>query len=323
MSACVKNRPAVEQVEKWRAMRLPLAKVMFAGVVCSGLVAAAAYTPRVAAQSPSSAGASSAASAQANEKRELLQADTALERALAKGDKIATDQLLDADFAWTDSTGKTQTKAQVLQGIEAGKAPETIHVDNAPTEFLYGQVGVLEVNALRMHVLYVWVKRPAGWRELVYQEVESRDTPATVTPGAGKDCVNPCKTIAYEPKNDAERGVLAAYAALETSATTHDAASWGSHVGDEFTAASSNSDHLLDKATRKAELERQTMAGLAPTPIVSMRMFDFGDAVVMTSMHRPDRGNLLHVTRVWVKRDGNWLETASYQTGIQDGAAGK
>jgi hypothetical protein len=186
-------------------------------------------------------------------------------------------------------------------------------------------VAVLEVNALRMHVLYVWVKRAAGWRELVYQEVESLGAPATVTPGAGKDCANPCKSITYEPKNDAERGVLAAYAALETAAMTHDAAAWASHVGDEFIAASSNSDQLFDKQTRKAVLERQTMAGLAPTPLVSVRMFDLGDTVVMTSMHRPDRGNLLHVTRIWVKRDGNWVETASYQTGIQQsaGAAGK
>src|SRR5579864_2750176 len=136
MSASVTNRPATEQVTRWRTMRLAVGKIVLAGIVCCGLVAAAAYTPRVAAQSSASratsAGAAPAASAQANEKRELLQADTALERALAKGDKIATDQLLDADFAWTDSTGKTLTKAQVLQAIEAGKAPETIHVDNAP-----------------------------------------------------------------------------------------------------------------------------------------------------------------------------------------------
>jgi hypothetical protein len=320
MKSGVANDSKVKEIRKWRPTGLAAARAIPAGslcfgLLCCGLLATAVCVPRVAAQAP--------AAVPVSEKQVVLQSNTALDVALAKGDKMATDRLLDADFTWTDSSGKTQTKAQVLQAIESGKAPDPIHVDNAPKALLYGQVAVLEVNALRMHVLYVWVKRPAGWRELVYQEVESLAAPATVTPGAGKDCANPCKSITYEPKNNAERGVLVAYAALENAAMTHDAEGWASHVGDEFIAASSNSDQLFDKQARKAGLERQTMAGLAPTPLVSVRMFDFGDTVVMTSMHRPDRGNLLHVTRVWVKRDGNWVETASYQTGVQEAAAAK
>jgi len=41
----------------------------------------------------------------------------------------------------------------------------------------------------------------------------------------------------------------------------------------------------------------------------------------MTSQHQPDRGDLLRITRVWVKRDGNWVETLSYQTAIRTRAA--
>jgi len=37
----------------------------------------------------------------------------------------------------------------------------------------------------------------------------------------------------------------------------------------------------------------------------------------MTSQHTPVRGSPLHVTRIWVKRDGNWVETLSYQTSIK------
>jgi hypothetical protein len=54
---------------------------------------------------------------------------------------------------------------------------------------------------------------------------------------------------------------------------------------------------------------------------MSARMFDFGGAVLMTSEHKPDRGKPLRVTRIWVKRDGNWVETLSYQTSIK--AAGE
>jgi hypothetical protein len=46
-------------------------------------------------------------------------------------------------------------------------------------------------------------------------------------------------------------------------------------------------------------------------------MFDFGDAVLMTSDHVPDRGKPLRVTRVWVRRNGSWVEALSYQTSVQ------
>jgi hypothetical protein len=58
------------------------------------------------------------------------------------------------------------------------------------------------------------------------------------------------------------------------------------------------------------------MSGVAPTPLVSARMSVFGDAVLMRSEHKPDTGKPLHVTRVWVKRGGNWVETLSYQTSV-------
>lgn len=254
----------------------------------------------------------------------VMQANAALSTALGKGDKQRAAELLDADFTWTDSAGKVQTKKQLLEALGKKAAPKPlIDGQSAPAQPLhYGQVQVVEENSGRIHVVHVWVQRPAGWRELVYQEVKSLDAPAVTTPGTGKTCENPCKTIPFEPRNDAERGVVAAYTALETTAVTHDAAAWASHVGDEFVAASSNSDRLLDKKTRMADLQREKMAGLAPTAAVSVRMFDFGDVVVMTSLHQPERGNGLHVTRVWVKRDGKWLEMLSYQTAIQ-GSSGE
>ncbi len=98
-----------------------------------------------------------------------------------------------------------------------------------------------------MHALRVWVKRTAGWRMLVYQEVQSLDAPPTVTPSASKECQNPCKSVGYTPKTDAERAVIKGYEELETAAMAQDAANWDAHTGEEFIAASSNSDRLLDK----------------------------------------------------------------------------
>jgi hypothetical protein len=49
-------------------------------------------------------------------------------------------------------------------------------------------------------------------------------------------------------------------------------------------------------------------------------MFTFGDAVLMVSEHKPDRGKPLHVTRVWVTRERRWVETLSYQTAVSGAA---
>jgi hypothetical protein len=156
---------------------------------------------------------------------------------------------------------------------------------------------------------------------LVYQEVKSLDAPPTFAPGPGKVCENPCKSVPYQPKNEAEKAVIAAYMGLESAAMAHSASDWTTYTAEEFKAASSNSDQLLDKPTRLAGLEHEKMAGVSPTPLVSARMFDFGDAIVMISLHQPDRGKPLHVTRVWIVRGGKWVSTLSYQTSIQDAAA--
>ena len=92
-------------------------------------------------------------------------------------------------------------------------------------------------------------------------------------------------------------------------------------VGDEFVAASSNSDKLQSKRSRMADFDRSKDGGVAPTPLESARMLAFGDAVLMVSEHRPDRGSPLHVTRIWVRRDGNWVETLSYQTAVTGAAS--
>ena len=145
----------------------------------------------------------------------------------------------------------------------------------------------------------------------------SLERPPSFTPGAGKDCENPCKTIPFIPQNDTERQVAAAYSKLETAAHARNSAAFGPMVGDEFIAVSSNSDKMQTKQSRMAEFDRSKDGGLAPTPLISARMLAFGDAVLMTSEHQPDRGNPLHVTRLWVRRAGSWVEILSYQTGRQ------
>jgi hypothetical protein len=245
----------------------------------------------------------------------MLQADHAFVEAIAKANAGALEKLLDQDFTWTGSDGRMKTKSEVLQ-TKPSRAREQADV----RQFSYGEIGDVQVNSGGSHVLRVWVKRPGGWKAIVYQEVMSLDTPPSFAPGAGKDCENPCKMIPYEPKNATEQQVVTAYSNLETAAMAHNSAVFATLVADEFVAASSNSNKVYDKRGRMEDFDHAKMAGVAPTPLVSARMFDFGDAVLMTSEHKPDRGKPLHVTRLWLKRNGSWVEALSYQTSIQAAA---
>ena len=248
----------------------------------------------------------------------IAQADDAFVEAVAKSDTAVLERLLDGDFTWTDFAGQTRTKSQVLRALPKPAIADAKGAERK--QYTYGAIGDVQVNLGRAHVLRVWVKRGDNWKAIVYQEVMLRAEPPAFAPGAGKVCENPCKTVAYQPKNDTERQVVGAYERLETAAMAHNSPVFATLVADEFVAASSNSNKLYDKRGRMEDFDHAKMAGVAPTPLVSARMFDFDDAVLMTSDHRPDRGRPLHVTRLWLRRAGNWVEALSYQTSVEAAA---
>jgi hypothetical protein len=286
-------------------MKLLCANLLAAGALCAAMVVA---VPK---------------SARAQDDPAVQAADRDFAAAVSKSDKTALGNLLDADFVWIEANGKLEDRVQVLAGAPKRLIP--VLIINGKAQFApvhwhnYGEVAVARTDDDRKHMVRIWVKRPAGWRALVYQEVESLGAPPKVTPSASQQCDNPCKTVGYRPKNETESEIIKAYEGLETSAMTHNAAEWDAHTGEEFVAASSFSDRLLDKPTRLGELKRSNMAGLAPTPLVSGRLFVFGDAAVLRSRHDAGQAKL-EVTRVWARRDGRWVETLSYQTGVQSGS---
>ena len=105
----------------------------------------------------------------------MLQADQAFVQAIARADKPALEKLLDADFTWTNFEGKTRTKAEVLQNIppQLNRAREQAELK----QYTYGDIGDIQETSGRTHVLRVWVKRPNGWKAIVYQEVLSLAAP--------------------------------------------------------------------------------------------------------------------------------------------------
>jgi hypothetical protein len=246
-----------------------------------------------------------------------LQADRQFVQAAAKGDASTVGRLVDSDFTWTDADGKTRSRAEVLDSL-----PTPALGNEAGAELkqqLHSQVGAVMSGRDKTHVLRIWVKRPSGWRLLVYHEV-ILGRQASGPGGSGvKDCENPCKTLPYKPKNEAEQAIIASWQALETGVTNHDASAWSPHIAEEFVMLGSNNDHPLGKADRIAtlNLQKQTGFGSAPSPLVSAQMFDFGDAVVMTCQHQPFTGKPVHVSRLWIKRNGQWVMSISYQTTMQ------
>jgi hypothetical protein len=240
--------------------------------------------------------------------------DRALVEALKTGDASSALGLVDDAVTWTDATGRTLIKSQMSEAFPTPAiANETADAAHA---FDYGRVAVVRIDRGRMHTLRVWAQRPEGWRLLVYQEVESLASPPAPAPGIGHECVNPCKTLPYEPKTENERGVIAAYQALEIAAHAADVDNWGRYVADEFVVVSSNSDRVIDKASRLEGLRKAAYGGVSPSPLVSAELLDFDTAVVMRAQHQPETGNPLQIGRVWVTRNGSWMSVLSYQTAI-------
>ena len=247
----------------------------------------------------------------------VMQADRQFVQAAAKGDAAALGKILDADFTWTDAEGKTQTRAEVSNSLPT---PSLGNESGAEVkQRSYGQVRAVMSDRDKVFVLRLWVKRTAGWRLLVYHEVALNQQAASGGGSGVKDCENPCKTVPYKPINEAEQGIITSWQALETGVTNHDAAAWAPHIADEFVMLSSNNDRPFGKADRIAvlNLQKETGRGSAPSPLVSAQMFDFGDAVVMTCLHQPFTGKPVHVSRLWVKKNGQWVMSISYQTTIQ------
>jgi len=250
----------------------------------------------------------------------VLQEDRAFVQAAARGDASTLISLLDKNFTWCDSNGQIFSASEVLRSVPKDALGEESGADL--TEQTYGQAAVVTVSHGKVHILRLWVQRPSGWRLLVYHEVKQMDQPPSSSGSGVKYCENPCKSVPFQAVNEAEQAIIASWQALETAVTAHESSGWAPHIAEEFIQVSSNSDHPITKSGRMATLDKQKQLGVgsAPSPLVSAKMSDFGDAVVMTCLHQPRTGKAVHVSRLWIKRDGQWVMVISYQTAIQAGA---
>ncbi|HVB55099.1 MAG TPA: nuclear transport factor 2 family protein [Candidatus Acidoferrales bacterium] len=252
----------------------------------------------------------------------VVQADRTCLAAVAEGNKATAGALLDADFEWTDTEGKTRSKTETLKNLR------TLAVDNqGDTDvqwYRYDQLEVITGVHHNARFMRVWVKRPAGWREFAVVDtgISHGTAPFATTANSAEDCENPCKTIPYKPTTEADKTIVSLLERLKMDEWHPNPEDWSPYVLDGVDYVTSAG--ALSKADRVAHLEQEKKSGapiLPGDPVISMRMADFGMSVVMISRIAPyDGGKPYYSLRVWTYQDGRWQLANSQQTTIAGAA---
>jgi len=255
-----------------------------------------------------------------------LQADRALSDALAKSDKALVASLLDDNFSWTNVDGKTRTKDEALEHLSE------LSIDNeGDTEVQTHDFGEVE-RIVGVHhndrFVRLWVKRPMGWRAFILLDIPIPVNGYSNHPSpprqADKDCENPCKTFPFKPADAAQEAAMQTWLATKMDEWHALKDDWPRHISDNMLTISPTM--WFNKAGRLDLLTKQYEAygdGSPSPPVESMKMFDFGDdVVVMTSIHGPraSNGKRAYVVRMAVKESDGWKMALSAQTDIKEAA---
>src|SRR5271165_5125629 len=108
----------------------------------------------------------------ASDYADVTAADLAWTSALAKGDRAAVEKLADTEFTWTDRTGKTRARADVLSTLAVLTSDPDSDVSsmNEKTVALVRGIHRIPSQNVSVRFVRVWVLRPVGWKLIVYQE---------------------------------------------------------------------------------------------------------------------------------------------------------
>ena len=138
---------------------------------------------------------------------------------------------------------------------------------------------------------------------------------------ADKVCDNPCKTLPYKPENAVEEGALETWFRLKNDEWHPNPEDWAAHADDNHETLTPRAD--IPKLQHVEELgeERKLYGdngGSGGSSVLSMRMFDFGNVVIMQAFQgrnhaaKPTSWNL----RVFLNRGDGWKIALSAQTNI-------
>ena len=113
---------------------------------------------------------------------DVMSAMNAWKDATIKGDAAALQNLLADDLSYTHSSGKNETKKEVIDGIASGKTKvQSIEWSNSSVRN-YGKTAVVKADvkilnggataATSLNILFVWVKNASGaWQMSARQAI--------------------------------------------------------------------------------------------------------------------------------------------------------
>ena len=238
--------------------------------------------------------------------------------ALDRHDAADAGAILDVDFEWTSSDGRTRTRAEALEHLQAFAGD--LRGETAVRRYDYGHVHVVTSERPGARMMRVWTLRPEGWRALavISTALTTGATPFAATGAAAGDCDNPCRTLPYTPATENGKQIAAIFQRLKRDEWHPDPADWAPYVLDDVYYVTATAQ--LSKADRLVTLTKLKATG-APSvpgdPVVSMRIHDFGDSAVMIARHDPYGGGQPYYSlRVWALRDGRWQLANTQQTVI-------
>jgi hypothetical protein len=246
--------------------------------------------------------------------------------ALAKGDPQAVAGLLDDNFQGIEAHGEMHTKAQVLENLPAFAKDNEGDLDVRTLDLLGDAKRVLGIHH-DQRFAHIWVKRPEGWRALVFLNIPipPQRSENTVVPKApsdpNADCENPCRTLPYKPENAAQEGAIATWFRLKNSEWHPNAEVWDANSDENHETISPRMD--LPKLEHVVQLTQQRKLygekGANPgQPVLSMRMYDVGNVVVQECLQGPKGATkpVTFVMRVFINRGNGWKIILSAQTNI-------
>jgi hypothetical protein len=254
---------------------------------------------------------------------DAVAADTAWIAALAGSDPSTAGGTLDADFEWTNSRGRTHTRAEAVQNLHILAAD--LRGESNLQRYDYGRVHVVTSAREGARMMRVWAARPEGWRALavitttLVNSTAPGTTPFAASGAATGDCDNPCRTMPFIPASDNAKQIADVFKRLKMDEWHPDPADWAPYVLDDVYYVTETAQLSKDDRVKRLAALKESGAPSTPgDPVVSMRIHDFGDSAVMVARHTPYRGgDPYYSLRVWAFRDGRWQLANTQQTVVR------
>jgi ketosteroid isomerase-like protein len=262
--------------------------------------------------------------AQGDAEQQLKLAQQQLLAAARAKDREALSRLVADEATWVTTAGKLESRDEILGGIP--NPPQEVTTDQVHT---FGDVAVVTGmarfdNGSRTRFVQEWANRGGQWRVVAHQ-----GTPVGAAPAGGEAASAPMPAgtsgsamSASEPtlSTESERAVWQADRDLLRAFMAGDSAAYAKLTADEYVRVSATGD-VVGKSEWLETVKQN--AGRSPGKIENggVQITVNGDSarVVATSWGTVPGGQQMapaRVTRIFVKRDGQWQQAAIIFTQI-------